>query len=120
MVSKSLDQWLEACEPLLQLAQEKYPQYLDYAWGRYNIIQLRSLGRAVRAQKDFRAHPCWKGQYAACCAGGWGRCLFSRSPQVRFMRRVYALGAFLCPDLAAAYVRHSRPQRAASSRASEH
>ena len=104
VVSKSLDQWLEACEQLIHIAQERYPQYMDYAWGRYNIIQLRSLD-VMFGQKDFRAHPCWKGQYALL-RRRLGALLFSRSPQVRFMRRVYALGAFLCPDLTAAYVRH--------------
>ena len=38
-----LNQWLEATSPLVELAKEKYPQYLTHAWGRYNIIQLRSL-----------------------------------------------------------------------------
>ena len=35
-----LNQWLEATSPLVELAKEKYPQYLDLAWGRYNICLL--------------------------------------------------------------------------------
>ena len=98
-----LNQWLEATYPLVELAQEKYPQYLNLAWGRYNIIQLRSLD-AIFECDHFRKHPCWKFQYRLL-RKRLGSLLFLRCPQVRFMRRVYALAALLCPDLVAAYVR---------------
>ena len=98
-----LNQWLEATYPLVELAREKYPQYLDLAWGRYNIIQLRSLD-AIFECDHFRRHPCWKFQYRLL-RKRLGSLLFLRCPQVRFMRRVYALAALLCPDLVAAYVR---------------
>ena len=57
-----LNQWLEATSPLVELAKEKYPQYLTHAWGRYNIIQMRSLD-AIFECDHFRRHPCWKFQY---------------------------------------------------------
>ena len=117
VVSKSLDQWVESVHPLLEITREKYPQYMDYAWGRYNIIQLRSWD-VLFERKDFRAHPCWKNQ-RRLLRKRLGALLFSRSPQVRFMRRVYALGAFLCPDLVGAYVRnYYRKERIAQT--SEH
>ena len=98
-----LNQWLEATSPLVELAKEKYPQYLTHAWGRYNIIQLRSLD-AIFECDHFRRHPCWKFQYRLL-RKRLGSLLFLRCPQVRFMRRVYALASLLCPDLVAAYVR---------------
>ena len=52
----------------------------------------------------FRRHPCWKFQYRLL-RKRLGSLLFLRCPQVRFMRRVYALASLLCPDLVAAYVR---------------
>ena len=98
-----LNQWLEATSPLVELAKEKYPQYLDLAWGRYNIIQLRSLDAIFECDR-FRKHPCWKFQYRLL-RERLGSLLFQRCPQVRPMRRAYALAALLCPDLVAAYVR---------------
>ena len=98
-----LNQWLEATSPLVELAKEKYPQYLDLAWGRYNIIQLRSLDAIFECDR-FRKHPCWKFQYRLL-RKRLGSLLFQRCPQVRPMRRAYALAALLCPDLVAAYVR---------------
>ena len=98
-----LNQWLEATSPLVELAKEKYPQYLDLAWGRYNIIQLRSLDAIFECDR-FRKHPCWKFQYRLL-RKRLGALLFQRCPQVRPMRRAYALAALLCPDLVAAYVR---------------
>lgn len=98
-----LNQWLEATAPLVELAKEKYPQYLNMAWGRYNIIQLRSLDAIFECDR-FRKHPCWKFQYRLL-RKRLGSLLFLRCPQVRFMRRVYALAALVCPDIVAAYVR---------------
>ncbi len=98
-----LNQWLEATMPLVEIAREKYPEDIDKAWGRYNIIQLRSID-AIFECDHFRKHPCWKYQYRLL----WkrlGSILFLHCPQVRPMRRVYALAALLCPDLTAAYVR---------------
>ena len=89
-----LNQWLEATEPLVQLAKEKYPQYLGLAWGRYNIIQLRSLDAIFECDR-FREHPCWKFQYRLL-RKRLGALLFQRCPQVRPMRRAYALAALLC------------------------
>ena len=90
-----LNQWLEATWPLVELAKEKYPQYLDLAWGRYNIIQLRSLDAIFECDR-FRKHPCWKFQYRLL-RKRLGSLLFQRCPQVRPMRRAYALRRFCAP-----------------------
>ncbi len=103
MRDSRLNQWLEATMPLVELAKQKYPAYVDMAWGRYNIIQLRSLDAIFECDR-FRKHPCWKFQYALL-RKRLGSLLFLRCPQVRLMRRVYALAALLCPDIVAAYVR---------------
>ena len=98
-----LNQWLEATLPLVELAKEKYPQDVNLAWGRYNIIQLRSLDAIFECDR-FRRHPCWKYQYALL-RRRLPAILSLRCPQVRAMRKVYAVAALVCPDLVAAYVR---------------
>ena len=97
-----LNQWLEATSPLVELAKEKYPSIWTSPGG---ATTSSSCARWTPSSSATVSASTPAGSSStACCASGW-RAALSALPQVRPMRRAYALAALLCPDLVAAYVR---------------